>query len=326
MRAHAPLDPPADGRLAQNIAHFARALRQAGLPVGPGQIIDATHAVLATGFASREDLYWTLQACFVRRPDQRASFHETFRLFWRDPKYLEHMMSLLIPQVRGVQEDRAPRAAERRAAESLLAGAADRLPPPPDPVADMDRVDIDASHTASDQERLKTLDFEQMTVDEMAAARAMLARLALPVRPIRTRRAAVAATGRVDPRRTLRLALRTGGEVLRLARRAPATRWPNLVVICDISGSMAAYSRMVLHFLHSVANRRGQGWARVHGFTFGTRLTNITRHMAARDVDAALARAGTEAQDWSGGPMALTGATPRRLAPRSGACPCPAAG
>lgn len=86
-----------------------------------------------------------------------------------------------------------------------------------------------------------------------------------------------------------------------LARRGRRRRWPNLVVLCDISGSMSRYSRIVLHFLHTVANTRGQGWARVHGFTFGTRLTNITRHLATRDVDAALAAAGAEARDWEGG-------------------------
>jgi uncharacterized protein with von Willebrand factor type A (vWA) domain len=83
--------------------------------------------------------------------------------------------------------------------------------------------------------------------------------------------------------------------------RAPRQRWPNLVVLCDISGSMSAYSRMVLHFVHTVAHARGQGWARVHAFTFGTRLTNVTRHLAARDVDAGLKAAGAQAQDWSGG-------------------------
>jgi uncharacterized protein len=105
----------------------------------------------------------------------------------------------------------------------------------------------------------------------------------------------------IDARATLRDAMRRGGEVSGLARRAPVTRWPNLIVLCDISGSMADYSRMVLHFVHAVANRKGQGWSRVHAFTFGTRLTNITRHLRARDVDAALHAAGQEAQDWSGG-------------------------
>ncbi|MEO0763437.1 MAG: VWA domain-containing protein, partial [Pseudomonadota bacterium] len=79
-------------------------------------------------------------------------------------------------------------------------------------------------------------------------------------------------------------------------------RWPSLVALCDISGSMAGYSRMLLHFLHTAANAQGpQGWSRVHAFTFGTRLTNITRHLAHRDVDEALAAAGREATDWEGG-------------------------
>jgi uncharacterized protein with von Willebrand factor type A (vWA) domain len=99
----------------------------------------------------------------------------------------------------------------------------------------------------------------------------------------------------------LRASLRQGGEITQLAMKAPRLRWPNLVVLCDISGSMSQYSRLVLHFVHAVANRQGQGWSRVHAFTFGTRLTNISRHLKNRDVDAALRAAGAEAQDWSGG-------------------------
>jgi hypothetical protein len=141
-----------------------------------------------------------------------------------------------------------------------------------------------------------------MSREEIAAAKRMLARLSIPIEPLKTRRAVPSTlTARIDPRRTLRQAMRTGGEIASLAYKAPVTRWPNLVVLCDISGSMADYSRMVLHFVHAVANRRGQGWARVHAFTFGTRLTNITRHLHARDVDVALKAAGSEAQDWSGG-------------------------
>ena len=105
----------------------------------------------------------------------------------------------------------------------------------------------------------------------------------------------------IDLRRTLRASLRQGGEITHLARRRPRIRWPNLVVLCDISGSMSQYSRLVLHFVHAVANQKGQGWSQVHAFTFGTRLTNITRHLSQRDVDAALRAAGAEAQDWSGG-------------------------
>jgi len=99
----------------------------------------------------------------------------------------------------------------------------------------------------------------------------------------------------------MRAAMRTGGEVQGLRMRARKERYPNLVALCDISGSMSSYSRMLLHFLHAAANAKGAGWAAVHSFTFGTRLTNITRHMRARDVDAALSAAGAEAQDWEGG-------------------------
>jgi uncharacterized protein with von Willebrand factor type A (vWA) domain len=293
------LFPPEDGKLAQNITHFARALRKAGLPVGPGRTLDAVRAVAAAGFDRREDFYFTLQAIFVSRPEERSTFAQVFRLFWRDPRYLEHMMSLLLPQVRGVQEDRIAEAAEKRAAEALLDG---QLPPAPKDDAEADQIEIDATATMSAEERLKTLDFEQMSGEEIAAAKRMLAKLSLPVQPLKTRRSAPSTlTARIDARRTLREAMRTGGEIACLVHKSPVTRWPNLVVLCDISGSMADYSRMVLHFVHAVANRKGQGWAKVHAFTFGTRLTNITRHLRARDVDAALKAAGSEAQDWSGG-------------------------
>jgi uncharacterized protein with von Willebrand factor type A (vWA) domain len=303
MAEYAPLNLPEDGKLGHNIAHFARALRKAGLPIGPGRVIDAIRAVEAAGFSEKRDFYWVLHACFVSRPEQRAVYDQVFRLYWRDPQYLEHMMTLMLPAVRGVQEDRLADAAEKRAAEALLDGHGIDMPEMDDdgPPGE-DQIEIDATATMSHEERLKTLDFEQMSLAEVAEAKRMLGRLSLPVRPLATRRMAAVLTGsRIDGRRTLRGALRQGGEVTRLALRAPGERWPNLVVLCDISGSMSQYSRLVLHFVHAVANRKGQGWAKVHAFTFGTRLTNITRHLKNRDVDAALKAAGAEAQDWSGG-------------------------
>ncbi|OYU17730.1 MAG: VWA domain-containing protein [Rhodobacteraceae bacterium PARR1] len=297
------LDIPEDGKLARNIAHFARALRRAGLPIGPGRVIDAIRAVAVAGFTERADFYWTLHACFVSRPEERAVFAQVFRLYWRDPQFLEHMMSLMLPAIKGVQDDRRADAAEKRAAQALLDGLADDLPSPDrDDPADGDEIEIDATATMSAEERLRTLDFEQMSIAELAEAKRMLSRLSLPVKPLTTRRMVAAGAGsKIDTRRTMRAALRRGGEITELAKKTPAIRWPNLVVLCDISGSMSQYSRMVLHFVHAVANRRGQGWAKVHAFTFGTRLTNITRHLRTRDVDAALRAAGAEAQDWSGG-------------------------
>ncbi|WP_146589044.1 vWA domain-containing protein [Puniceibacterium confluentis] len=302
MPENIPLELPDNPRLAQNITHFARALRRAGLPVGTGRVIDAIRAVEAAGFTDRQDFYWTLHACFVNRPEHRAVYNQIFRLYWRDPRYLEHMMSMMLPAIRGVQEDKPAQAAEKRAAEALLDGKPPETPPPDEGEQEDTRIEVDASMTMSAEEKLRSLDFEQMSTAEVAAAKRMLAKLKLPVKPLPSRRGMAALNGhRTDWRRTIRTAMRQGGELRGLAHTKPRPRWPNLVVLCDISGSMSQYSRMVLHFLHAVANEKGAGWAKVHAFTFGTRLTNITRHLATRDVDAALKSAGAEAQDWEGG-------------------------
>ena len=300
MAEYAPIDIPDNPRLAGNITHFARALRKAGLPIGPGRVIDAIKAVEAAGFSDKQDFYWTLHACFVNRPEHRIVFAQIFRLYWRDPRYLERMMEALLPAMRGVQEDRPAQAAEKRAAEALLDGAMPEVDMPETDEGETE-IEIDATLTMSAEEKLKSLDFELMSTDEMAKAKAMLARLRLPVDPMQTRRTVTAKRGYIDQAATLRASLRRGGDMQSLQYKAPKERWPNLVVLCDISGSMSTYSRIVLHFLHTVANAKGQGWAKVHAFTFGTRLTNITRHLAQRDVDAALKAAGSEAQDWEGG-------------------------
>jgi uncharacterized protein with von Willebrand factor type A (vWA) domain len=298
MPRYADLPIPEDGKLVANIAHFARALRKAGVPVGTGRVVDAIRAVEAVGFTDKRDFYFTLQACFVSRPEHRAVFAQVFRLYWRDPEFMEHMMGLLLPLVRGANERPQPTPAERRAAEALLEGA--ETPPPPE--REGEEVELDATLTFSAQEQLKRMDFEQMSAAEQAAARRAIARLELPVTPIASRRTRVDPRGRLaDWRGTMRAAMRAGGDVQRLVLRARRTRWPNLVALCDISGSMSSYSRMLLHFLHAAANAKGAGWAQVHAFTFGTRLTNITRHLRRRDVDAALDAAGREARDWEGG-------------------------
>ncbi|MFQ6548900.1 vWA domain-containing protein [Aestuariibius sp. 2305UL40-4] len=300
MVALPELELPEDPKLTHNITHFARALRKAGLPAGPARVVDAIRAVEAAGFGEKRDFYYTLQACFCTRPEHREVFAQIFRLYWRDPRYLEHMIAMLTPAVQGVAEDRVAKAAEKRAAEALLGDVARDLPE----VAEDEgsEIEIDASATASGEERLRTLDFEQMSVAEMDEAKRLIAKLSLPVPPILTRRSVAAPHGRLpDWRRTMRDAARRGGELRDFARKRRARRYPNLVALCDISGSMSQYSRAVLHFLHAVANEKGAGWATVHAFTFGTRLTNISRHLMARDVDAALSAAGAEAQDWEGG-------------------------
>ncbi|MEE4188950.1 MAG: VWA domain-containing protein, partial [Roseobacter sp.] len=227
MADYAPLDLPENPKLASNITHFARALRRAGLPIGPGRVIDAIHAVEAAGFTEKRDFFWTLHACFVNRPEHRSVFAQVFRLYWRDPRYLEHMMSIMLPTVQGVQPDRKADAGEKRAAEALLDGAV----PPEVERPDADDADtefeIDARLTMSTTERLRTLDFEQMSTEEIAEAKRMIARLRLPVRPIASRRTQASTRGqRVDPARTLRAAMRRGGELHKIALKQKRTRWP----------------------------------------------------------------------------------------------------
>lgn len=300
MIDYPPLDIPEDGKLAENITWFARALRAAGLPVGSGRIIDAIRAVEAVGFTRKPDFFYVLQACFVSRPEHRTTFAQIFRLFWRDPRYLEHMMATLSPMVRGVQEERKAKPAEKRASEALLDGVERDVPQVEE--EDETEIEIDASRTTSGEERLRSLDFEQMSNAEMAQAKRMLANLSLPVKPLASRRMKPSLIGaQIDGPATLRAAMRQGGDLGKLSLKTRRARWPNLVALCDISGSMSHYSRAVLHFLHAVSNAKGAGWAQVHAFTFGTRLTNITRHLKTRDVDAALAAAGAQAQDWEGG-------------------------
>jgi uncharacterized protein with von Willebrand factor type A (vWA) domain len=283
---------PHESALLANVMHFARILRATGLPIGPGRVIEAVRAVEAVGLTNRTDFYWTLHAVFVNRHDQREMFDQAFRLFWRDPQLAERMMALLLPQAR--PDMARPRAEmNRRLAEALQAGA----PPKPQPADDTEER-IDAAMTVSDREILQTKDFEQMSTDEMAAAKRMLARLRLPIGEYPTRRFAAHVAGtQADLRATLRATARAGGDVIALRFRKRRLRPPPLVVLCDISGSMERYSRMFLHFLHAIANDRD----RVQTFLFGTRLTNITRQLRDKDVDRALAKVAAAVQDWSGG-------------------------
>lgn len=286
-----------DGKLAENVLHFGRALRAAGLPVGTGRAIDAARAVQAAGFGNRKDFYHTLAACFTSRPEHRAVFDQCFYMFWRDPEILERMLSMLIPETQAPAFEKEKQAAAQRASEALMDGAGDSRS---NVEREHEEIEFDASLTFSTDEKLKSRDFEQMSAAEVAAAKRAIARLDLPVRPLVSRRTEPSVDGPLpDWRRTMRASLR--GAAPRLERRQRRIRWPALVALCDISGSMASYSRMLLHFLHAAANAKGAGWSQVHVFTFGTRLTNITRHLRHKDIDEALTLAGTEAMDWEGG-------------------------
>jgi uncharacterized protein with von Willebrand factor type A (vWA) domain len=275
--------------LAENIAHFARALRTAGLPVGPGTVLDAVQAVEAAGIGSREDFYWTLHAVFVTKHEQSVLFRTAFEIFWKKRHLMEKLLSILMPVAPAAPGKPDP--VSLRLQEAFFKQA-ESVP------VEKPEIEVDASLTVSDIEVLQKKDFAQMTAAEIAEASRRVAALVLPDDAVPTRRLAPDPRGRrIDLRRTLRRSIGEGGGIIDLARRGPKTKHPPLVVLCDISGSMNQYTRVILHFVHALMENRRN----VHAFTFGTRLTNITRMLKAKDPDEALAACTAAVEDWSGG-------------------------
>jgi uncharacterized protein with von Willebrand factor type A (vWA) domain len=296
-RPAAPADPSlkrvgetTSGRLAENIVYFARALRAAGIPVGPGSVLDALEALRVAGIGTRDDFYWTLHAVFVKRHEHSVLFDQAFRIFFRRRGYVDQLLAMMLPQApAGPQQ--APQAGATRVHEALFAGLDDKLKKDRD-------IELDARLTVSDREVLQRKDFAQMTTAEIAAAKDAMKRLVLPLAELRTRRLTPHRRGHlIDIRRTLRASMKGGGDFIDLRFIGPKTRPPPLVALLDISGSMSQYSRIFLHFLHALTDAR----KRVSTFLFGTRLTNVTRALRERDPDDALAACSAAVPDWSGG-------------------------
>ena len=283
-----PISPP--GMLADNLAHFVRMLRGAGLPVGPGHTISAARALGAVDTTDRSQFYWALHGTLVSAPEQRAIFDSAFRLFWRDPLGRDEALQALLSTSRMGESEPGERAPAR-----LSPGTA---PGYTGTTRTGEGEEITMRMAFSPSEVLRTKDFEQMSAEEVRQAREALRRLTPDLRPIRTRRFRPDPHGPgIDARRTLRASLRTGGYPMALRRRSHATRRPTLVAICDISGSMETYSRILLHFFHTLTNAS----ERIHTFLFGTRLTNVTRLLRDQDVDRAMERVGQTVLDWYGG-------------------------
>ena len=280
------------GRLAENVMHFARVLRAAGLPIGPAAVLDAVHALTVAGVESREDWYAAMSCIFIQRREHRAIFDQAFYIFWRDPALLQKMMGLLLPRPHGLAVP--PPEMSKRLAEAMVPQP--DAPQPTDQPAE--QVDVETTMTYSTLERLQHLDFESMSSDEWRAAKSLIEKMRLPIRTIVTRRDRPDPRGRrVDLADTLRKSMRQGGDVLIPQHRSRIERQPPLVVLCDISGSMHRYTRMFLYFLHGIARERD----RLHVFLFGTRLTNITRQLKHRDVDVAVNQVASSVKDWAGG-------------------------
>src|SRR5450755_1056950 len=228
----------ASGKLAENVMHFARVLRAAGLPIGPDRVVDALRALQTAGIERREDFYWTLAAVFLSKREQQELFDQAFHIFWRDPQMLERMMSLLLPQIdgRAQAETATP---SKRLSEALYAKREQA-----EEGKQQQEVEIDASLAFSPSELLQHADFETMTGAELAQAKKLIARLRLPIPEVQTRRFHPDARGaRIDLPATLRASLRGGAQIIALKRRTRIKRHPPLVVLCDISGSMNRYSR-----------------------------------------------------------------------------------
>jgi uncharacterized protein with von Willebrand factor type A (vWA) domain len=278
--------------LASNVMHFARLLRRAGLPVGPAETIAAQRALAAIDLTSKLEARTALRAVMIHRHEHQQVFDQAFALFWRDPTAAEQAVAMALLEAQKEKRPERPPPGSRRVAEAF----APREPPRPKPQDDPPVAD--AVMTVSDRERLSQMDFEAMSAEEIARAKHEIRRLTLPLDARKTRRRRADPAGPItDLRRTIQASLRHGGEITTIARAKRVTRTPPLVVLCDISGSMGRYAQILMHFLHAVANDRD----RVHVFLFGTRLSNVTRQLRARDPEVAFQMVSQIVPDWSGG-------------------------
>jgi uncharacterized protein len=287
--------PVSQGRLSENILYFARALRAAGIPVGPGAVLDALEALSVANVGTRDDFYWTLHAVFVKRHEHTILFDQAFRIFFRKRGYIEKMIASMLPEIAS-GSPKAPPPGAQRIQEALFSGLNERD-------QSKSEVEVDARLTVSEREILQKKDFAQMSAAEIAAAKEAIARLTLPLDEVRTRRLAPNRRGHIiDVRRTLRASMKAGGALIDLKYLGPRVKEPPIVALLDISGSMSEYTRLFLHFLHAVTDAR----KRVTTFLFGTRLTNVTRAIRQRDPDEALAACSANVADWSGGTRIAT--------------------
>lgn len=279
-----------EGRLADNILLFCRTLRSAGLPIGPGRVIEAGTAVLQTGIERRDDFYYALRAVLVNDPAQFRLFDQAFHIYFRNPRLLERMIGILLPTISRESAGGNREAVIRRLMESLTQS---------EDVDDTETViEIDRSATYSRREILRNKDFEQMSLKEQSEAKELLREEFDVIRDIPTRRFRPHAFGhRYDLRRSMQLMMRNNGQLIELKKKKRRLRPPALVLICDISGSMSSYSRIFLHFAHALSSHRRSA----HTFVFGTRLTNISHRLVDRDADRALAQVAEDVRDWDGG-------------------------
>jgi uncharacterized protein with von Willebrand factor type A (vWA) domain len=294
LELHVTTDPqsaPTTGLIADNVVGFARALRAAGLPVGPGAVIDALEALRVIDIGKRADVFTTLEAIFVKRHEHALVFAQAFDLFFRAAEEWKHLLdSIPLPDA----AKRKPPPASRRVQEAMAKPSMSEAQQPQE---------REIRLSVSDKEILQKKDFAQMSAAEIAEVTRAIASMRLPQAELRTRRFQPDTRGqRLDLRRTLRGSLRTGGDIVDIRRLGLIDKPAPIVALLDISGSMSEYTRLFLHFLHAITDAR----KRVSVFLFGTRLTNVTRDLRARDPDEALAGCSSAVEDWAGGTRIAT--------------------
>lgn len=267
--------PDGSHAVVRHVVVFGRVLREGGLEVGPGRIGDALRGLDAVDLRRQCDVYWTLRQTLVSRREDLEAFDRAFDAWF-----------LRMPAGRPVRELERPWI---RQSPSPIAGAA------AGPEVDGDGLELGAW---SSDELLRTRDFAAMTPDEFERARSLIRAIALDRPRRRTHRLRADRRGPVlDVRALVRASLATGGDPVARSYRSRTTAPRKLVLLLDVSGSMEAYSRALLLYLHAA---RGSGRG-VETFAFGTRLTRLTAELATRDADAALAAAAERVLDWSGG-------------------------
>jgi uncharacterized protein len=256
---------------------FGRVLRKMGLPAGPDRVVEFVRAVEELDVTRREDVYWAGKVTLCSRPEDLELYDRAFRLFWdgEEPRRIVQPPKFRLS----------------------LSGAKDSAQPPKKTVEKSERGEEAVRLHYSPVNVLRKKDFADCTPEEFAELYRLMADLNLSGDLRKSRRIGPAPRGRRDARRTLRDALRTGGEPLRHRYRKARNQPRRVVLLCDVSGSMASYSRALLRFMHaSVASGEP-----VEAFVLGTRLTRVTRELADRDPDRALGEASRAVEDWSGG-------------------------
>jgi uncharacterized protein with von Willebrand factor type A (vWA) domain len=278
-------DPPGDGgRFVENLIVFGRLLRRVGFDIPVGRVLDLTEALTHVNVNARDEVFHTCRALLVQRHEQLGPFKQVFDAFWRD-----HANPFA---AQGVKVSDA-----RTTAARISTGAGVLPPEEGTGESDADKAVEGVFQTWSEVGGLAHKDFADFTPDEMARARIALEQLDWLPGERRTRRWIRGRGPRIDLRRALMRSLRTGGEVIVLPTRRRRSRPRPLVLLCDVSGSMERYSRMLLHFAHGLAHRRG----RLEVFLFATALTRVTRQLRLRRLQDSVDAVSDAVPDWSGG-------------------------